>query len=105
MLCPAVRLCQPLVVDSPGLVELLLPMTTPTPGQEWTADALLRDAKPPRHDHSGGCCGHSHGDSDDRGHRHGEAHERAATAPTFSDAEVALLLGVRDHPADHSVPV
>ena len=53
-------------------------------------DALLRDAKPPRHDYCGGCCGHAHGDADGRGHSHGHAHEHAAAVPSFTDAEVIL---------------
>jgi hypothetical protein len=67
-----------------GVVELLLPVTKPAPGQEWSVDALLRDAKPARQEHCGGCCGHDHH------HDHQHEHEHAPTT-SFTDAEVGCL--------------
>lgn len=49
-----------------GIVELLLPCTSPSEGAEWTIDAVMEAAAEQQHHHQhhqhqhDGCCGCSH---------------------------------------------
>ena len=50
-----------------GVVELLLPLTTPAPTGDWTVPWLLKHAEPPPSAEGHHCgCGHSH----EPGHEH-----------------------------------
>lgn len=52
-------------------MEILLPLTMPAEGVDWTVDALLQKAAAEAaehghsHEHGGGCCGHDHSHDDE----------------------------------------